>query len=381
MAPPSRATDDPRAMSERADDLGPAASADASTAEVRALADLGRVGFEHVEIVRDDRIGLLACVVLHSTRLGPAFGGIRRFAYEDFGEAIADAIRLATAMTVKCALAGVPGGGGKAVIWQRPGLDRGAAYRRIGEVVERLAGRYYTGPDVGTTEDDLRAVAEGTRYVAKPGDEGPGDLSEPTALGVFAGIRAIARRLHGGREIGDHVHVVVQGLGAVGHKLARLLAEAGCRLTVTDVRQDVAESVATALGASLARPDDVLGIECDVFAPCALGAILDHKTIDRLRARAVAGSANNVLAQDGVGDELFRRGVLFAPDPVINAGALLQGALFHLEGHRPGPERVLAIGDRIDELIEEALYRGLSPERVAEERAARILADGSDRAS
>lgn len=318
--------------------------------------------FEHIAVLRDPRIGLLAFVVIHDGRRGPAFGGIRRWGYARADEALADALRLAAAMTLKCAVSDVPGGGGKTVLVQSDRLDRAAAYRAIGRAVEELGGRYYTGPDVGTTADDLECVAEHTEYVALP-SAACGDLSVPTALGVFAGIEAVGRRL--GFDGIRGAHVVVQGLGEVGVRVARHLAEAGARLTIADVRADVVDSMCAELEAARVDPAEVLDVACDVFAPCALGGVIHAGSVDRLRARAIAGSANNVLADPELGRELARREVLYAPDFVINSGALIHGALFHLDGEPPPEERVLSIGECVGEILDRARADHASTDDVA----------------
>ncbi|MEM7204778.1 MAG: Glu/Leu/Phe/Val dehydrogenase dimerization domain-containing protein [Planctomycetota bacterium] len=327
--------------------------------------------FELVEIAKDADAGCMAIIALHSTRSGPAFGGIRRWRYPSSEDALADALRLAEAMTLKCAIAGVPGGGGKAVILDRPDLPRDAAYRLVGRLVENLRGRYYTGPDVGTDAADLEHVAAETAYVARPGPEGPGDLAEPTAIGVQAGIEAVALRL--GHQDLRGVRVAVQGLGQVGSRLARSLARSGARLVLTDLDQDRAAAFGRELDAEVVAPAAIVATECDVFAPCALGGVIDDETLPTLRAKAVAGSANNVLASERHGAELFARGVLHAPDFVISAGALIHGALYHLEGAAPPIERVRHIGQTVGEVLDRAIEERVPPEvlalQLARERA------------
>jgi leucine dehydrogenase len=319
--------------------------------------------FEEIQVFNDAARRCIAFVVLHDTRPGPAFGGIRRREYSDAESALADALRLAQAMTWKCALAGVPGGGGKAVILERSGMDRAAAYALLGRAVERLGGRFYTGPDAGTQPDDLDIVARHTRYVATPGAAGPGDLAESTALGVHAGIRAVARAL--GRGSLDGLKVAVQGLGEVGFRLARRLRADGARLAVADVRGDAAERARAELDAEVVDPLHVFDVHADVLAPCAVGEVIDRERAATLPARAVAGAANNVLADAEAGQILFARGVLYAPDFVINAGALVHGALFHLEGASPAAERIVEIGTRVAEVLATARVEHLPPEAVA----------------
>ncbi|MBI5851310.1 MAG: leucine dehydrogenase [Planctomycetes bacterium] len=317
--------------------------------------------FEQLQILRDDDAGIVAIVAIHDTRLGPAFGGIRRWSYRRIDEAIADALRLAEAMTNKCAVAGVAGGGGKTVLLDRPGLDRAAAYRLIGRHVEEMGGRYYTGPDAGTDESDLEVVAAETDFVARP--DRVGNLADPTAIGVFAGIRAVAQRL--GFSGIEGLRVLVQGLGEVGSRLVRRLVDAGARVLVSDVRRDAMMRVVDDCAVACIDPGDVFGVEIDVWAPCALGGVVHDVSLQHLKMRAIAGSANNVLASREHGRLLFERGVLYAPDFVINAGALLHGALFHLEGRTPPPSRIEHIGDVVGEILDRARSEGRPPEEVA----------------
>ncbi len=337
--------------------------------------DLCAREFEHVEILRDPGIGLTAFVVIHDTRLGPAFGGIRRWTYPDADAALCDGLKLAESMTMKCAISGVPGGGGKTVILETPDLDRDAGYRAIGRAVARLDGCYYTGPDVGTTAEDLAAVAAETDRCAQP-TAGHGDLAIPTALGVFAGVRAVAERLEFASLKG--VHVAVQGLGDVGARLCGLLAADGARLTVTDVRADAVAEVVRAHGATAVEPAAILDVDCDVFAPCALGGVIDESTAHSIRARGVAGSANNVLASPECGLVLLDRQILYAPDFVISSGALIHGAWFYLEGAAPPAERVLAIGDRIGTILDASRAESTPSEEVAY-RMARVALEGTSR--
>ncbi len=327
--------------------------------------------FERLHVVTDPRSRATAVIAIDSTRRGPAFGGIRRWSYPDLGGAIEDALALARAMTLKCAIAGVPGGGGKTVLVDHAQLDRDGAYRLIGREVARLAGSYYTGPDVGTTDRDLLAVAAGTEFVTLPGEGGPGDLAEATALGVFAGIEAVVARL--GKGALDGARVAVQGAGAVGGALIRRLCAAGARVWVADRDPSRAAALAAA-GAVAVSVDEITRTECDVFAPCALGGVLTEALARTLPARAIAGSANNVLAGADIAQRLHERGVLLAPDFVINAGALVQGAWFHLHGAAPDEARVRALGDTVGAILDAAAAEDVSPlvvaERWAAERAA-----------
>lgn len=327
--------------------------------------------YELLAIHRDPEARCTFCIAIDSTALGPAFGGIRRWRYPTVAAAVADVLELARAMSRKCALAEVAGGGGKAVVLDAPALDREAAYRALGLAVESLAGRFRTGPDVGTTAADLEQVATATRFVARPGAGGPGDLAGATALGVFAGIAAVAQRI--GKELVG-LRVAVQGVGAVGSRLAQRLAEAGARLWLADADDERAAACARRLDAEVVAADAIVGADCDVLAPCALGRVLDDDALSRLRARAVAGAANNVLASPHHGEALFARGVLVAPDFVINAGALIQGAVFDLDGAAPPPSRIAAIGATVGALLDRALSERRPPEQIATEVADQRLA-------
>lgn len=328
---------------------------------------LAAADYEQLQLLAGD--GALAVLVVHDSRLGPAFGGIRCRRYADLAAAIDDALQLARAMTMKCAIAGLPAGGAKTVILDRDGLDRAAAYRLVGRHVEAMRGRYYTGPDLGTGADDLRVVAAQTRFCASPDAGGPGDLAASTARGVLAALRATAAAI--GRELAG-LHVAVQGLGAVGLPLARALAAAGARLTVADLDPDRGRQAA-AFGAEVVDAAAVLEVDCDLLAPCAAGGVLDLDRARRLAAAAVCGAANNVCADADAEALLHARGVVVAPDFVANAGALVHGACFHLDGAPPPPSRIDRLGDVTAEILAEAAARRLPPGVVARERARSLL--------
>ncbi|MCP3915790.1 MAG: amino acid dehydrogenase [bacterium] len=334
-----------------------------------------REGFEEVRALHDRRSGLRAFLGVHDTARGPAFGGIRRWEYRDESEALLDCLRLARAMTRKCALAELPAGGAKLVVLAKSGVDWNGAYRYIGRAVEAMGGRFYTGPDVGTGDSELACVAEETAFVTKPGPAGPGALAESTAQGVFHSIATCLRHLDG-EENWTARTVCVQGLGAVGSHLARFLMERGVHVLGADVDTERATVMEQELGIELVDPNLALDQSCDVLAPCALGGLLHDVTLERLRCRIVAGGANNVLARRLHGDRLHERGILYAPDFIVNSGALIRGALFHLDDHREPAE---AIGERIGGTLETVLERSraedATPLRVAVAEAdERILA-------
>ncbi len=329
------------------------------------LEAMAREGFEEVIAIHDRDSNLRGFLGLHDTSVGPAFGGIRRWNYLDEDRALRDCLRLSRAMSHKCAIAGLSAGGGKLVVIDRPDLDVEGAYRAIGAYVERLGGRFYTGPDVGTGDRELACVASKTRFVTDPGPRGPGQLAEATAEGVFRGMEAALRHLDGAVDWKER-SVVVQGLGEVGSGLARRLVEHGARVRAAEIDPERALLVHEDLDIELIDPSSEFDVACDILAPCALGGILHDLTLTRLRCRIVAGAANNVLARAGHADRLHEMGIFYVPDFVINAGALIRGALFHLEGRL---EPVAAIGTRIEKtaagLFERARERNLVPARLA----------------
>ncbi len=331
------------------------------------------------EIVRldDAKSGLRGVIVLHSTKLGPAAGGCRFRHYVSEHEASLDALRLAEGMSYKNALAGLPLGGGKAVICEPVGdYDRAALFRAFGRAVASLNGRYLTAEDVGTSVEEMLHVAETTRHVAglpaKPGAPG-GDPSPWTALGVLRAMEvAVRRRL--GSDLRD-VTVAVQGLGHVGFALCGLLHEAGARLIVAEPRSAVAARAAVMFDAEVMTSKALLEAKVDVFAPCALGAVLDRSAVRSLQARVVCGAANNQLATPRQGLELAERGVLYAPDYLVNAGGIINVAAEYFGwSEEDARERVERIGARLSEVLDLADEGGTPPHEAADMLAQSIIA-------
>ena len=341
---------------------------------VHVLDAMAREGFEELLALHDRRSGLRAFLAIHDTVRGPAFGGIRRWGYRSERDALGDCLRLARAMTYKCALADLPAGGAKLVVLDREDVDWPAAYSYLGEVVERMGGRFYTGPDVGTGPVELASMSARTRFVTDPGPEGPGELAESTAEGVFRGIEACLEHLDGEADWSRR-RIVVQGLGAVGGNLARRLAEKGARVLGADLDPQRAEKLCAELEIECLDPARAIDTPCDVFAPCALGGVIHDVTLNRLDTRIVAGGANNVLAKALHGDRLHERGVLVAPDFVQSSGALIRGTLFHLEGRRVP---VHEIGERIKAVVRSVLERARAenapPPRIAVREAEERIA-------
>jgi leucine dehydrogenase len=330
---------------------------------------------EEVVVRHDRETGTWMLVCIHSTTLGPAMGGTRMKEYAGPAEALEDGLRLAAGMTRKLAIAGLPCGGGKAVLAVPAALEgeeRRRLLERYGDLIDALGGTYVTGPDVNTGEADMDAIGSRTPYVfcRSAANGGSGDPSIHTALGTFHGIRAALRHAVGSDDLTGRT-VLVQGTGAVGGKLARLLLDAGAVVLVSDVDEDRAR----ATGAALVPTDEAVELDCDVYAPCALGATLNEHSIPRLRCRVVAGAANNQLATPEDAERLRTAGILYAPDFVINAGGALHGIGLEQLGWDDAEldRRVEAIGDTLTRVFEMAEAEGITPDEAAERLAAEAL--------
>lgn len=333
-------------------------------------------GHEEVIPFLDRATGLAGVIALHSTVLGPAAGGCRMARYISPDAALTDALRLAKGMSFKNALAGLPAGGGKAVLYQWPeGADREALFEAFGRVVEGLGGCYVTAEDVGTTVADMQAVARRTRHVAGlPAHAGAagGDPSPWTALGVFAAIQAVTPRPLAVSR------VAVQGLGSVGFKLCERLHAAGARLVVADVNASRVEAARSRFGAETTGVETIHAVQADIFSPNALGAVLDGRTIPELGAPVVCGGANNQLADAQAGFDLWERGVCYAPDYVVNAGGIINVMAEHL-GHSQAKvePKVLAIGPRVAELLAVAQTERRPSHLVADDMALARIAQAA----
>ena len=341
------------------------------------------VDFDHHEQVvygHDQASGLKAIIAIHDTTLGPALGGCRMWSYSNDAEALRDVLRLSRGMSYKSALARLPLGGGKAVIIGDPHSGKSEAlFQAMGDFVDSLGGRYITAADSGTGVAEMQIMAERTRHVAGAGqreafDGGSrnGDPSPSTAYGVFVGLQAaVKHRL--GRDHLKGLRVAIQGVGQVGFGLARLLKEAGAELWVTDIFDANVRRAVEQLGAIAVGQNDIYGLEVDVFAPCALGAIINPQTLEALRAPVIAGAANNQLADACLAEDLRRRGCLYAPDYAINAGGIIDvcyertgGSTAQLKAHIEG------IGPTLMEIFQRAEREGATTtaiaDRLAEER-------------
>jgi leucine dehydrogenase len=333
--------------------------------------------FDSHELVvfgHDAPTGLRALIAIHSTALGPAAGGCRMWPYATTAEAVADVLRLSRGMSYKNAMAGLPLGGGKSVIIGDSGKAKTPQlFEAFGRFVQTLGGRYITAEDVGTTTADMANVAHATRYVAglgaAPGVAG-GDPGPKTALGVFLGIKAAVRFKLGRTDLAG-LTVAVQGTGGVGYHLCALLAAEGAKLAVADVRAGVVQRVCEQFGARAVPVDEVLALEVDVLCPCALGAVLNSQSIPRLRARIIAGAANNQLAQGQDGAALQAAGILYAPDYVINAGGIISVSREFQGGVSEAQviADIHAIPARLTEIFERARREKRTTNAVADEMA------------
>jgi leucine dehydrogenase len=333
---------------------------------------------EGVHLFRDAGSGLTAVIAIHSTHLGPGAGGTRFWHYADPSDAITDALRLSRGMSFKNAMAGLPMGGGKGVILADPLRTKTPAMlAAFGRAVDSLGGRYVTAEDVGMSDADMVAISRATRHVSglpvAAGSAG-GDPGPTTAKGVYLGVRAaIARGL--GKADPKGVHVAIQGVGSVGGGLARLLAADGAKLTLSDVDAKRARALADELGAVAVPAGEIMTVEADVLSPCALGAVLDERSIDALQTGIVAGGANNQLATPADADRIHARGILYAPDYVINAGGIINVALEYLgQGDRAEVEaRVAQIPARLESIWAESAASGVPAAVVADRMAMRLI--------
>jgi leucine dehydrogenase len=336
---------------------------------------------EGVHLFTDRDSGLSAIIAVHSTALGPAAGGVRFWHYADSRGAFTDALRLSRGMSYKNAMAGLPLGGGKGVVLADAERTKTPAMlEAFGRAVESLAGRYVTAQDVGMSADDIRAIAGVTRHVsglpAAAGRSG-GDPGPTTAQGVYLGVKAAAKRALGADSMSG-VRVAIQGVGSVGGGLARLLAADGARLVLADMNGEHAKKLAAELGAETVATDAILAQKTDIVSPNALGAILTEEAIARLNCKVVAGGANNQLATRADGKRLHDRGILYAPDYVINAGGIINVGLEYLgvEDRAEVDVRVAGIPDRLIEVWDESERSGDPSSDVADRIAQRLIGRG-----
>lgn len=329
---------------------------------------------EFVSFTEDKASGLRAIVAVHNTNLGPAYGGCRMFPYASDDDALQDVLRLSRGMTYKSALAGLPMGGGKAVIIGDPATAKTPQLlEAMGRFVDQLDGKYITAEDSGTGVADMRVIATQTEYVSglNSGQEFGGDPSPLTAYGVFCGIKAALKHQNQSDKLAG-VRVAVQGAGSVGRHLIEQLIEEGAQVLVADINQANLQA-AERLGARIVAVDQILSADVDVFAPCAMGAVLNDQSIPALRAPIVAGAANNQLADIAHGEMLRKRGTLYAPDFVINAGGIIEIHHQNTGSMDKSRAHIAKIGDTLEHIFEVSEEQKVSTVEVAEKLAEKIF--------
>lgn len=340
-----------------------------------------RYDYENLFFCQDRALDFKAIIAIHDTTLGPATGGCRMWKYEHEMDAIEDALRLARGMTYKYAAAGVNLGGGKAVIIGDPGRkDREPVFRALGKFISRLGGKYITGEDVGTTLQDMEYIRMETEHVVTLPTYlgGAGDIAPMTAFGTICAMQACCRRVYGSDSLKGKT-VTVQGLGAVGHNAVEQLKELGAGMVVTDIDRVKVEAMVARFGVERVDPDAIYDVDCDIFCPCALGAVINDETLSRLKCRIICGSANNQLKEERHGEILEQKGIVYAPDYIANAG----GTIFDTDrlgvggvSYERGKEKVSRIYQNMERVFEIAERDGiatyLAADRMAEERIRQI---------
>jgi leucine dehydrogenase len=333
---------------------------------------------EALHFVTDAKSGLRAIIALHSTHLGPAAGGTRMWHYADDADALTDALRLSRGMSFKNAMAGLPLGGGKAVVLADANRTKTPEMlAAFGRAVDRLGGNYVTAEDVGMSVADMMAIREQTKFVAGlpvAGGEVGGDPGPHTSLGVFLGIKAAVRRALGKDSLAG-LHIALQGAGSVAGGVARLAAAEGARLSIADVDAARAQKLAAETDGTVVSTDSILGLDADVISPCALGAVLTEQSIAALNAPIVAGGANNQLATRADGERIAARGILYAPDYVINAGGIINVSTEYVGDGDASlvRQRIEAIPGRLEEIWAESAATGINPAEVADAMAKRLI--------
>lgn len=328
-----------------------------------------KMGLSEIHFKADPASGLFAIVGIHSTKRGPALGGCRCIHYHNLEDAIIDAVRLAQGMTYKAAISGLPSGGGKAVLMRPYHIpDRVAYFSAFGNFLNDLGGRYITAVDSGTTTDDMDIIAQKTPYVTSTSktDHFPGDPSPFTATGVRRGIEA-AVLFKLGKSSLNGLHIAIQGVGQVGFNLAQELHERGARLTVCDINSEATARCAKEFNAHVVSPEEIFSIPCDVFAPCALGAVINDNIIKLLQTTIIAGSANNQLAETRHGKILHEHKILYAPDYVVNAGGLIHAvAQYRHTSLEEANQQTSAIYDTLLSIFERSAATNLPTSDIAD---------------
>ncbi len=336
-------------------------------------------GHEQVAYFNNEKAGLKAIIALHNTNLGPAVGGCRLWPYESEADALFDVLRLSRGMSHKNAAAGMPLGGAKGVIIAHPSQKTEAMFEAFGEAVNTFMGKYYTAEDVNTDTNDANYMLRTTKYVVGR-DSVSGDPSPYTSIGVYDGIRAVAKFMNGSDSL-DGLTIAVQGLGKVGMTLAKMLHEAGAKLIVANnSNREAMKYAVEELGAREVARDEIYGVDCDIFAPCALGAVVNPKTLDLFKCRAIAGAANNVIYDDACGEALKAKGILYAPDFIINAGGVINAGqeAFTTYDEENVLRQVHNIYNTVYRMLEESRETGKPEGVIATEFAENRIRNGLD---
>ncbi|MFA1821592.1 Glu/Leu/Phe/Val dehydrogenase [Virgibacillus oceani] len=334
--------------------------------------------YEQLVFCQDENSGLKGIIAIHDTTLGPALGGTRMWTYDSEEEAIEDALRLAKGMTYKNAAAGLNLGGGKTVIIGDPRKDKNPEmFRAFGRYIQSLNGRYITAEDVGTTEEDMDLIHMETDFVTGVSQEAQGSSGNPspvTGYGIYKGMKAAAQEVYGNESL-EGKTVAVQGVGNVAYALCEHLYEEGAKIIVTDINKEAVNRAVEAFQAKAVDPDEIYKVDCDIYAPCALGATINDETIPKIQAKIIAGSANNQLKESKHGDIIHEKGILYAPDYVINAGGVINVA-DELNGYNQARamKKVETIYDSLSKVFEIArrdhIPTHVAADRMAEERIA-----------
>ncbi|WP_420935339.1 Glu/Leu/Phe/Val dehydrogenase dimerization domain-containing protein [Alteromonas sp. A081] len=333
---------------------------------------------EHVAFYHDEKAGLSAIIAVHNTNLGPALGGCRMWPYVNSSEALTDVLRLSKGMTYKAALANLALGGGKSVIIGDPRKAKTPEMMRaMGKFVDSLGGKYFTAEDSGIAVTDLQTMAEESDYIAGvsakyhyAGEVPNGNPAPSTAYGVYVGLKASVE--FGLKRSLDGVSVAIQGMGHVGYRLAKHLYEQGAKLYVADIFPEGIEKAEKEFGATVVAPENILSLDVDVLAPCALGAAINDQTLPDIKAKVIAGAANNQLAREEMGELLSKRGILYAPDYVINAGGVID--IFHQRMASSSNEALRAHIEQIGDTLKE-IYERADKENTATNRIANVIAE------
>jgi leucine dehydrogenase len=335
--------------------------------------------YEQLVVCQDKASGLKAIIAIHDTTLGPALGGTRMWTYASESDAFEDALRLARGMTYKNAAAGLNLGGGKTVIIGDPRKDKNEEmFRAFGRFIQGLNGRYITAEDVGTTVADMDLIHQETNFVTgvSPAFGSSGNPSPVTAYGVYRGMKAAAKEAFGSDSL-EGKTIAVQGVGNVAYTLCKHLHAEGASLVVTDINKEAVERVVNHFNAKAVDPNDIYRVDCDIFSPCALGGVINDQTIPQLKAKAIAGAANNQLKESRHGDSIHDKGIVYTPDYVINAGGVINVA-DELNGYNSerALKKVEGIYDNVSKVFEIAKRDGIptyrAADRLAEERIERV---------